>query len=964
MEIRLFGPMEVRVGGDPLPRVRTRKTLWLLALLVIRAGRDLDRSWLSETLWPDSESPDALRSLRQTLHDLRCALGSEACRVTPAGPSALRIDLTGGFADVPAFDNAIARGDVESLAAAVKLYRGPLLEDCSEEWVLEARRQREHDYLAALERLASDATVRAEHEAAASYLRRAIDVDPCREEFQRALMEALAAGGSPAGALLVYRQLRSLLWREMAADPAEETTALFRRLRDETRARAGSHAEPKGKAQGPKTERRPLPTPLTALIGREEAVREVSAHLGSARLVTLTGTGGIGKTRLALRVAEEVSAEYPDGVGFVDLAPLADPERVPDAVRTALGIPAGGAREEPIETLKQHLSTRRLLIVLDNCEHLLDACATLAETLLAHCSGVRILATSRQPLGFRGEWVWQVPSLAFPMEGPWHHAGPQFLDSPSVHRQLATLNQYPAVRLFLERVRAAGVPIETTPRNALAIVEVVRRLDGIPLAIELAAARTRSLSIEEIRTRLNSGFALMSAPSALAPRHKTLEAAFKWSWDLLSPAEQLVLGRLSVFAGSWSLEDAETVCSGDGVEREEIAEIIASLVDQSLVCYSPAGTMFAGGSAAYSEGRYWLLETVRQFARERLQATGKVKMWRDRHLATFMALGQEAEPHLNTAEQQEWFETLDSRYDNIREALRWACSDEGDTNGGLRLAAAIWRFWDVRGHWREGRRWLSSILAASSADRNSQARATALYASGGLAFRCSDYAQSRALYEECLAIRRPIGDREGIARCLLGIGNTTSLQGDYADARRLYEESLTISRELDDRRGIAMALFNLGNNAIDQGNYPAAGALLQEALEIRRELHDQRGIATALNALAMLNRAQGDHVTAEALGTECLSLQRELGNRIGVAMSLGNLGSDAISLGKPAVAQDFLVESLAIRWELGDKIGISGTLEALAAARNATGRHLAAASLGGLLSDCARNSERRSRPKI
>jgi DNA-binding SARP family transcriptional activator len=417
LEIRLFGPVQVQIGLHPLPRLRSRKGLWLLALLALRAGRPIDRDWLAGTLWPEDDATHARRSLRQSLHDLRLALGREGRRLTDRARATLRPDMDGAFVDVLAFDAAIARGDPESLEQAVQLYRGPLLEGCLEEWCLEERRCREEACAAALERLAKAAAERRDHAAAACYLRRAVGIDPYQEELQRALMAALSASGNATGALIVYHQFQALLARDAAAEPAEETTALFRRLR----AQAYDPTQPGGpgplaavpdRFPGPNP-RGNLPQPLSGFVGRERELRELDACLSSARLVTLTGPGGIGKTRLAIQAAAARVPEDAAGAWFVELAALTDASLVPQTVASVLGV-----RETPgcslMATLQEWLGPRQLLLVLDNCEHLIDECARLAHTLLAGCPHLRVLATSRQALGLTGEIAWPVSPLSLP----------------------------------------------------------------------------------------------------------------------------------------------------------------------------------------------------------------------------------------------------------------------------------------------------------------------------------------------------------------------------------------------------------------------------------------------------------------------------------------------------------------------------------------------------------------------
>jgi predicted ATPase/DNA-binding SARP family transcriptional activator len=954
LEIRLFGPMAVRIGSLPLPRLRTRKGLWLLALLALRAGRPVERDWLAGTLWPDCNQADSRRSLRQSLHDLRLALGPEAWRLTGESPGTLRLDVCGASVDVLAFDTAVeapppgTRGtgmgspdDFELLAAGVRLYRGPFLEDCTEAWSLEERRRREQTYLAALERLAAAATARGEHQAAASYLRLAVSVDPCQEDRQRALMQALADGGSPAGALLVYRQFCTLLRQEMAAEPSGETTALFRRLRDETRARARPRIpEPRMAAplrSSPLTPKGNLPQPLSAFVGREREILAVGECLASARLVTLTGTGGIGKTRLAIRVAEECAGEFVAGAWFVDLAALTDMSLVPQAVARVLRVPeASGC---PLtETLQEALSTRQLLLVLDNCEHLIDACARLADALLSGCPHLRILATSRQALGLTGEVSWPVAPLSLPpAQGVGSESAPD------------TLLQYEAVHLLVERAAAAASGFVLDENNAAATVQVCRRLDGIPLAIELAAARLKVLPVEQIAARLDDRFRLLTGGSRSAlPRQQTLRATLDWSYELLAEPERVLMRRLSVFAGGWTLEAAEVICADFGfgildfgldptktsdspepltlpaipnpksqIQNDEVLDLLTPLIEKSLVVYEPGET----------GPRYRMLETVRHYFGERLLEAGEEEAIRGRHGEYFLALAEAAAPHRKGSQWAEWLERLGTEHDNLRTALSWCLSSSHRGEAALRLTTALFGFWTDRGHFNEGRERLAEALASTAGViPRGPLRAQALETAGRLAIHQADFRAARALHEESLAIQRRSGDQSGIARSLIWLGSISREQGDYAAAGALYEESRAIYRELRDRSGHARSFEGLAMVAYYQGDYGVARAMLEESLAIRRALGDRLAIADSLNDLGAVVYEQADYGAARARHEESLAIRRELGDGQGIAYTLHHLGHMALEQQDYAAARARCEEGLAIRRELGDRSGIADSL--------------------------------------
>jgi predicted ATPase/class 3 adenylate cyclase len=648
-----------------------------------------------------------------------------------------------------------------------------------------------------------------------------------------------------------------------------------------------------------------LPQQLTSFIGREKEIAEIEALLARNRVLTLTGSGGCGKTRLGLQVAAESLAQYPDGAWFVELAPLSEPGLVAQTVASVLRL-----KEAPgqpiIQTLTEHLKHQQLLLLLDNCEHLLDACAMLADALVRRCPGVRILATSREVLGITGEQTYRVPSLSLPDRK-------QALTPQS-------LSIYESVQLFIDRALLVRSDFQVTNQNAPALASLCYHLDGIPLAIELAAARVRSLSVEEVDGRLDQRFRLLTGGSRTAlPRQQTLRSLIDWSYDLLREPEKLFLQRLSVFAGGWTLAAAEEVCAGEGIEHRDVLDLLTSLTDKSLVV----------PEQEHAQTRCRLLETVRQYARDRLEDTGGSATVRVRHRDYYLALAEKAAPKLMGAEQVTWLRSLEEDHENLRAGLAWSVA-EAETGGGLRLCGALQRFWWTRGHLSEGRQWCTRVLCKAGAEETRE-RANVLNAAGVLAYLQGDYPAARTRHEEGLAIRRELGDRFGIARSLGNLGIVALHQGDYPAARALFEQSLAIQRELGDRVGIARSLSNLGIVAFEQGDYPAARALYEESLAMRRELGDRFGIVSTLGNLGNVTFQQGDYPAARALHEESLTIARELGHRSGIANSLGNLGCVAFEQDDYPAARALHEESLAIHRELGDKRGIADSLGGLAA---------------------------------
>jgi predicted ATPase/class 3 adenylate cyclase/Tfp pilus assembly protein PilF len=1145
LTIQLFGPLDVQCHGAPLPRLRSRNGLWLLALLTLRHGREVERTWLAGNLWPDTPTSQGLALLRRELTDLRRALGPEAWRLCSPTPRTLRLELPPESADVVSFDAAIARGDASSISVAVELRRGPLLEGCTEEWVFQERQVREEAYLAALERLAAEEAARGEHGAAVRYLRLAVGAEPLRESAQRGLMEALAASGEYGAATLVYRELRDLLHLQLNAEPAPETAALYQQIRAEARHRAQAMPPAAAAAGSPPVARRlavegtltflmtdiagstrlweeqpdamrealarhdalltacieahdgtvlksrgegdsfftafarasdavaaactlqrelggePWPTPeplrvrvalhtgeaelregdyygatvnrcarlravahggqilltgatqelvqddlpagaalrdlgthrlrdlqrpervfqithpdlpadwpplasldarpnnlpqqVTTFIGREQEMVAVKRLLESARLLTLTGAGGTGKTRLALQAAAELLQEYPDGVWLVELAPLAEPALVPQTVATVLGV-----REQPGQSLTsaivEAVQPRRLLLVLDNCEHLLVACAQLADTLLHQCPQVKLLASSRESLGITGEQTYRVPSLTLP----------DVRRLPPVGRLIA----YEAVRLFIDRAVLSQPTFTLTTHNAPAVAQVCHRLDGIPLAIELAAARVKALAVEQIAARLDDRFRLLTGGSRTAlPRQQTLRALIDWSYNLLMEEEQVLLRRLAVFAGGWTLEAAEVVAAGEGIGGWDVLDLLTQLVEKSLVQYDgapPAG--WSGGAA-----RYRLLETVRQYARDRLLETEESEAVCRRHLDCFLALAEQAESELLGERQRAWFARLLAEHENIRAALAWGVEQAPTT--ALQLAAALWRFWNW-GYATEGCEVFERGLARAMEVREEgqsalpiEVRTKALRWAGWLAYIQGEPERAHRRLEESLVLSRALGDKGGTAHTLHLLGTVVEAVGDAGAARSHLEESLTIRREIGDHWGTGASLQTLGVLLLRGGDLASAQARFEESLAIKREGGDRAGVAFVLESLGDLALVQGAHERARGWYEESLSIYHDLGhvNEMHVLVTLGQV---ARRRGDYAASRTLLEANLALARERSPRIyqvartlvhlgltlidqgDLAGArphlMEALRLSRESTDRSLGAQALAGL----------------
>jgi predicted ATPase/class 3 adenylate cyclase len=654
-----------------------------------------------------------------------------------------------------------------------------------------------------------------------------------------------------------------------------------------------------------------LPRQVTSFVGRGPEIERVTRALVGASLVTLTGPGGVGKTRLAVHVAADVLDQFAGGVWLVELARLTDESLVPAAVAATLGVPEQPGRD-PMATLTEHVGLRRVLLVLDDCEHVIDATARLADALIRSCQELRILATSREALGIGGEQLLPVPSLSLPDAGL----------TPSIEA-LATND---SVRLFLDRATAVSPSFRLDGRTAPAVAQICRRLDGIPLAIELAAARARSMPVDQIASHLDDRFRLLSGGSRTAlPRHQTLRAAIAWSHEMLSEAERAVFRRLSVFAGSFGLEAAESVASGGDIDRLDVLDVVSRLVDRSLVAVDDGST-----------SGYRLLETIREYAREQLVASGEAVETARRHRDWYLELVELARPEFfRGPAPAEWLERLEAEHENLRAALRWSVDEgsAGEGSGGeaaLRLASGLWRFWEIRGHLAEGRTWLETAIAMTDGD-TSETRARALTGAGIIASAQGDLRAAAAFHEEGLRVTSAGGDEHATSYARNNLANALLQLGDLERSRALYEEVLTVNMASGNWRGEAITRTNLADVADRAGDYARAAELCNEAASLHRSHGDDWGTAFALGQLAQIAHGNGDEAAATEAGAAALTLYRGVGDERGVARSLTFLGGVARSGGDQERALALHVESLAIRRRLGDKAGIATALEHLAA---------------------------------
>jgi predicted ATPase/class 3 adenylate cyclase len=666
---------------------------------------------------------------------------------------------------------------------------------------------------------------------------------------------------------------------------------------------------------------------LTSFVGRKREIAEVQRLLAETRLLTLTGPGGSGKTRLALEAASGLLAGYPGGVWMLELAPVTDPALVPQVLATTLGV-----REEAGRTVLaiaiDHLRTRRALLVLDNCEHLIDACAQLADALLRACQDVKVLASSREPLSLTGEVVFRVPPLSLP--------------DPRQMPPLEHVTDYEAIRLFVDRAVAAKPDFALTEANASVTAKVCERLDGIPLAIELAAARVRTLSIQQIAGHLDERFRLLTGGSRTAlPRHQTLRGLIDWSHGLLVDHERALFRRLSAFIGGWTLDAAVAVCAFDGVERHDAVDLLGRLVDKSLVLMDDRD----------GEARYRMLETIREYGLEKLADSPDEETMRARHSEFWVGFAEAAEPRLQRSEQVAWLARLDDDHDNMRAALRWSL-DRDEIEPALRLGAALVPFWDTRGYVREGREWVDALLAKAGASpaqalttQGRRALAKVFDGAARMRARWSEFADNLDLQTRALQVWRELGDTRGIAEALNNLGDVSRLRGDRARSKEFVEEGLALFRGLGDKRGIAHALILRAELAADEGDHARARSLFEESVPLFEVIQDRRGLSHALVSLGGILTKQGDDRRAETLYSRSLALAEELDDKHAVATALRSLGAAAHHRQDHARARSFYQDSVARFRDMNDSFCLAQTLVGFALAAHEAGDRERAATL-------------------
>ncbi len=916
LRVELLGGFRLAAGKAEIPPSawRSHNAAQIVKRLALAPGYMLHRDLLADLLWPDTDSASAANNLRQGLHiarrylqelplDQTLVLRSINERVHLYPPERVSTDVHEFELAARA---AFGSRDPDRYWAAAERFTGVLLpNDLYEEWTSQCRDELAAIYGAILAEVARLHETRNEHPRAIEALRKLVAAEPSNEATHAALMRLYAAQGKRSQALLQYQHLTSILISTLDIEPEPGIHQLYLDIKNGTFPSQSSESKSSSIATAT-TPASNLPVPVTTFLGRKQELAHLIEAITEHRLVTLVGPGGIGKTRLAFEAGRGLVGRYADGVWLVDLSGLDDAELVPQSVAAALGVDLD-ERAEPSKVLADALSGRELLLVLDNCEHLIDACAALVQRLLHSCSKLSIVATSREALRVRGERRWPVAPLPVPTP----------TDS------LLHIARNDAVRLFVDRVRWHQTNFNVAEENAPAICDICRRLDGIPLALELAAARADVLTPEQLTTRLENTLDLLTAGyRESAPRQQTLRGALDWSYQLLSGEEQLVFRRLAVFSGGWTLGMAESICSGGDIAAQEVVRLLSLLSEKSLLQADVSG----------DEARYRLLEPVRQFANERLQASGEVEIVRERHAHRYLALAEEAEPHLTGPSQALWLNRVAREQDNLRAALVFF-DTSGDRGSALRLAGALGRFWWTQGFIAEGQRWLSRTLQATKGEHGAE-RMKAVNAAFTMAHRRGEYAAARSLAQECLKLAQQHDDRSGMGWALTQLGMVAAETG--GDQQALLEQSLEIFREIGDTRGTAEVLNMLGEIKRAQGDDYVASQLYEESLVLWQSLGDEQYIATVLHNLGRVAEHREDSQRAASLLLDSLTRFQDLHINNGVALCLRGLAGVAVARDQPEVASRFLGAAEVIAERTGvveDSADRAQTQSAVAAAQ-------------------------------
>lgn len=933
LSIRLLGSFRLDYQEQALNTINTERLQSLLAYLLIHRDAPVPRQHLAFLFWPDSSEAQARTNLRNLLHKLRAALpqadrylsiDQQTIQWQSSAPFRLDVDEFLAFAGRPA--------SIQDLKAALQLYGGDFMRDCYDDWVQSVRESLRQTYLVTLETLLRLLAESRRFQDALHYGQILLRHEPTREETYRDLMRLYAQSGDRASVSRTYRTCVTVLERELGVEPGPATVQAYETFSVQDTNWTFTPEALDQAARQPIHHN--LPVSLTSFIGRGQELEQVNALLSKQRLVTLSGPGGIGKTRLALAAVGSMLSQYRDGIFLVDLASVDQPGMVTSAIADTL-LATDQIRAAGLDGLVNLLRDQNLLLVLDNCEHLTEEVGGISLALLQACPELSVLATSREVLNVYGETVWQVPALPTP-------TAIEPIDLQDSTAETQTLRANESVELFIERAVSTLPTFQPTPAALLAIGEICRQLEGMPLAIELAAARVKTLTVHQIVQRLDNMLEFLKAsPLTALPRHQTMAAVIDWSYDMLTVSERELFARLSVFSGDFSLQAAEQICQGEQIGEGQVLELLASLVDKSLVETLPT----------LPEARFRLHEIARQYARQKLDVQEHLIHWQNRHLDYFLRLVEEAEPRLRGADQLEWLNRLDLEQENLRAALRLALEAATNSNHqhaelAARLVGALWLFWFIRGHFSEGRHWAERALAALE-DRFpiSIMVGKVLYVAASFCLFQGDIAQAKVLSQKSRSVCKAEEDTFGHVISLHHLGLIAETERDLTQAAKHLNQGLQLATQLGDAWLIGVMQNDLGPLAVSSGDWEQALQYHQQSLEIARQSGDKFSIIYSLTNLAKLILQQGDPKQAAMLTEETLALSRQIGERRGISFALHLLGQIAMQEKQPQRAGELLKESLQVIWSTRDRDTVIGYLVTLADYEVQQGRFEIAARL-------------------
>lgn len=906
--VSLLGSFELEVNGKPI-RLPTRKAEALLAYLILHRNIQ-SREKIASLFWGDSLDELARRSLRTALSALRKELGEdfvitnrETIQLNPRFPIWIDVqEMERQAKEILSANHHVISGlDPE-------LYRGDLLRDFYDEWVLEEREHYRALWIKALLQYAQALKSNGKYERAIATAQKIISIDPANERAYQQLIFCQSALGNRAEALKSYEEGKQRLMEQLGVEPSEDTIKLYEQIKNLD-------------GYGPSTApaRSNLPIPLTSFIGREQEIKTLTGIFKTTRLLTLTGVGGCGKTRLAIQFASQFVDEFSEGIWWFELASIQDETSLVPAIKKTLGV-ADHENISPEESVLKYLRTKKhILLVLDNCEHVIAACARLADNILSQCPDVKILATSREALSIHGEIAWLVPSLSLP---------------PS--DQIDDLLQWECPRLFFERAASYRSDLQLTEPNAAALLRICRALEGIPLAVEIAAARVKTLSLDQLAARLDDKLTLLTTGSRVAqPRQRTLRATLDWSYELLSEQEKTVLQRLSIFYGNWTLEAAEFLCAADDLAGSEVLDLMTRLLDKSLIV------------AEDHEGeiRYHMLEIVRQYALEKLGQAQEVQRLQDRHTRYYSELAQQVLPEWYTNAQSSLIKQFDAHYPNLRVALAWGLENpqrSGNWEYGLKLVLALVPYWNFQAEFNESQQWLrkvvsqiNAVLAESDLGPERRTRllsikAQAIYEMGALSYYLTHHATRIDLFEQAAEIFKEVGDATGLACANLYAAQIASDQGQSDLARQIWLQSLEQFDKVGDRWYAAMVHSFLGAMARRLGNYDESEREFHQAIALYEQIGDQWGRTIMFSHLGMVSLLRGDPEKAREWFQRRFDTTREIGFKNSVALSTLQLGIIDWKSGDYTSMKKHFLEAMPYFHQIGNYASLADCLIGIA----------------------------------